>query len=538
MTLAELIVADAANRGLRHFFGLPGSGCPMDMMDAGRRMGVEFVTVAHESSAAIMAAYNGAMHATAGLALAIRGVGAGNLAAGAVNAYFERVPVVCVCESSPASVTQKELIQHCSHKKLFGAVTKFQADLSPETGPETLRNAVEAAVHNRPGPALLDLASNLGGAESRPPLPVRAPAPAPTPTEPQLAAAADFIRRARRPLVIAGSDVVRAGATAELLQFVETIEAAVLVNADARGVLDERHPRWAGAFMGTFGPNIIETEMLGRADAVILIGADSMMSHSPWNSPLPTCELVLRPEYETLSPKPAARVDGDLRVTLQRLTAPRPGFPEAEIAQARAKILVHFRRPSGARLAAQDVIEISRRLLPDDGILFSETGAAICMLEHLWPVSRPGTYFGTSGGRTMGLTLPAILGAKLARPETPMLGIGSDGSTLMRLGELEVFARTAVKVPLVILNDHALGTIKSRQRSRGMAEYKLDLHPVDLAGVARACGLLGVTVRSPEEFEKALAAALTAERTTLIDAQIDARPYQDSFGPTIGVLQP
>jgi acetolactate synthase I/II/III large subunit len=536
MTLAELIVADAAQRGLRHFFGLPGSGSPMDMMDAGRRMGVEFITVAHESSAAIMAAYNGAMHGTAGLALAIKGVGAGNLSGGAVNAYFERMPVVCVCESSPAHVKQTEMIQHCNHGGLFGAVAKYQADLAPETGPETLRAAVEAAAGGRPGPVLLNLPSNLGGAACGPPLPVRPAAPAPLPIEPQLAAAADVVRRARHPLVIAGADVVRAGATAELLQFVEAIEAAVLVNADARGVFNEKHPRWAGTFMGNFAPNIIETEMLSRADLVILAGVDPMMSHAPWNSQLPTCELVLRPEYETLSPRPEARVDGDLRAALQRLTVPQPGFSEEEIAQARSKILVHFRRPNGVRLAAQDIIEISRRVLPDDGILFSETGILICMLEHLWPVSHPGTYFGTSGGRTMGLTLPALLGAKLARPNIPMIGLGANGSLLMRLGELEVFARMGVRVPLVIVNDHALGTIKSRQRSRGMAEYKLDLQPVDFAAVARGCGLLGVTVRAPEELEKALLAATVADRTTLIDAQVEPRPYQDSFGPTIGVL--
>ncbi len=536
MNLAELIIADAAQRGLRHFFGLPGSGSPMDMMDAGRRTGVEFITVAHESSAAIMAAYNGMMHGTAGLALAIKGVGAGNLAGGAVNAYFERMPLLCVCESSPASVTQRELIQHCDHRRLFGAVAKYQAELAPQTGPETLRAAVEAATEGRPGPVLLDLPSDCGRAECGPRLPPRPAAPAVAPIEPQLAAVANLVRKARHPLVLAGSDVVRAGATDELRRFVEAIEAAVLVNPDARGVIDEKHPRWAGTFMGTFAPNLIEMEMLSRADLMIMAGADSMMSHTPWKSTVPTCELVLRPEYETLSPHPAARVDGDLRITLQRLAVPQPGFSQEEIAQARGKILGYFQKPAGMRLAAQEIIEIMRRALPEDGILFSETGVPVNMLEHLWPVSRPGTYFGTSGGRTMGLTVPALLGAKLARPEVPMIGFGCDGSLLMRLGELEVFARTGAAAPLVIANDHALGTIKSRQRGRGMAEYKLDLHPVDLAAVARACGLLGVTVQTPEELEKALAAAMVADRTTLIDAQVEPRAYQNSFGPTIGVL--
>jgi pyruvate dehydrogenase (quinone) len=119
-----------------------------------------------------------------------------------------------------------------------------------------------------------------------------------------------------------------------------------------------------------------------------------------------------------------------------------------------------------------------------------------------------------------------------------MIGIGGDGSLLMRLGELEVFARTRAAVPLVIINDRALGTMKSRQKSRGLPDYGLDLHDVDFAQAARACGLKGATVRTPEELKSALEAAVRADRATLIDVRVDPQAYQDSFGPTIGVLEP
>ena len=107
MKLAELIITEARERGLRHFFGLPGGGSPLDMMEAGRQLDVSFVSVAHESSAAIMAAYYGLMKNTAGLALSVKGIGAGNLAGGAANAYFERMPVVCLCESSQGMLRRK-----------------------------------------------------------------------------------------------------------------------------------------------------------------------------------------------------------------------------------------------------------------------------------------------------------------------------------------------------------------------------------------------------------------------------------------------
>ncbi len=537
MKLAELIIVEARERGLRHFFGLPGGGSPLDIMDSGRRLGVEFVSVAHESSAAIMAAYYGIMKDTAGLALAVKGIGAGNLAGGAVNTYFERAPVVCLCESSPTHVTQRELVQHYQHAELFGAVVKFQDTLTPDAAAACLQEAVFHATDGRPGPVLLNLPSDLGQAECTDPLPaVSSPAPHP-PDRAMLADALEFIQSSGRPVVIAGSDVVRAGATPELLDLVENIGAAVLVNMDARGVFPESHPRWAGVFVGNFSPNIVETEIISQADTVLLVGADAMMSHTPWNSELSTCELVARPEYETLSENPKVRVNGDLKAALTSLLSHnQQGFFQNQIQTTRRKILQNFKRPGQARLAAQDIIEITRAVLPAECALFSETGVYIPMLEHLWTVVRPETYWGTAGGRTMGLMVPAILGAKLARPEVPMVGIGADGSMLMRLGELEVFARTGVAVPLIIINDRALGTMKSRQKSRGMHEYGLDLCSVDFAEIATACGLIGVQVDAPEQFEKELKRALEADRTTLIDARVDPLAYQDSFGPTIGVL--
>lgn len=537
MKLAELIITEARERGLRHFFGLPGGGSPLDMMEAGRQLDVSFVSVAHESSAAIMAAYYGMMTNTAGLALSVKGIGAGNLAGGAANAYFERMPVVCLCESSPMHVTQKEMVQHCDHAQLFGAAVKYQDTLTAAEAAASVQEAVFQATDGRPGPALLNLPSDMGLVECGDPLIVKSAPGAAPPDNTQLAAAREFIQTASRPVVITGTDVVRAGAAKELQTLVENIGAAVLVNMDARGVLPESHPRWAGVLTGNYAPNIIETEIMSQADAVLLIGADSMMTHIPWDVNLPTCELSLRPEYETLSPDPRVRVNGDLKEILKSLsTHNQPGFADDQIQGIRRRVLQNFKRPEGAQFAAQDIIEITRTVLPEEGVLFSETGAYIAMLEHLWGVENPNTYWGTTGGRTMGLTVPAILGAKLAKPEMVAVGIGGDGSLLMRLGELETFARAGVAVPLIIINDQALGTMKSRQKSRGMPEYALDFHPVDFAGIATACGLRGVTVSKPEQFESELKLAMNADQTTLIDARIDSQAYQDSFGPTIGVL--
>ena len=539
MKLAELIMAEARDRGLRHFFGLPGGGSPLEMVEFGRQLGIRFVSVAHESSAAIMAAYYGLMEDTAGLALAIKGVGAGNLAGGAANAHFERAPVVCCCESAPTGITHQDLVSLCPHEGLFGGVVKYYANLSPEEAAESLQQAFHLATDGRPGPVLLDFPSNLGQAECAP---RGAGSPSPTACQPdpqQIATARQLLQAATRPVILAGSDVIRAGAIGELRALAEEIGAAVLVSIDARGVFPESDPHWAGPFIGQFTPNLSESEIIAKADVALIVGVDSLASDQPWNIELPTCELVARPEYESLAIGPKVRVDGDLRVALKGLLSgsSREGFSEEEIRASRKTILQHFKRPPQARLAVQDILEIMRARMPSDGILFSETGAFIIMLHQLWPLDRPGTHFCTAGGRTMGLTIPAIAGAKLAKPEVPMMGIGADGSTLMRLGELEVFARMNIAVPLVIVNDRALGTMKSRQKSRGMPDFALDLEPVDFAAIANACGLRGVTVETPEQLDEELKVAMAADRTTLIDARVDPQPYQDSFASTSGILE-
>lgn len=429
-----------------------------------------------------------------------------------------------------------ESTQQCDQPQLFAGISRYQTTLTTSHASETIRQAFVQAVDGRPTPSILHLPAGLGPLnDAQPPTP-ELEKQSPPVDEMGLNRLREFVEKHPRIVLLAGADVIRCGAVRELLEFAEASEAVVLVTMEARGVFPESHPRWAGVFLGLFNPNVIESRAFQQADAVMFVGVDAMMTHAPWKLELPTCDLAARAEYSAMSAS-AVRVNGDLKSTLRRLTTTRrTGFSEEEIGRLRSGILPYFRRPSKARFAAQDIIAITRELLPPDGLLLSETGAYVCMLEHLWLVERPGTYLGTSGGRTMGLTVPAALGAGLADRKRPIVGIGADGSMLMRLGELEVFARSGVALPLVIINDRALGTMKARQRSRGFPDYGLDLHCVDFAAVARASGLEGVVAETPEVFRRELERALKSNRTTLIDARVDPSYYQDSFGPTIGDL--
>ncbi len=528
-------MSECRERGLEHFFGIPGGGAPLELIEAGRQLGVRFVDMSHESSAAITAAYYGRVKGTAGLAMSVRGVGAGNLAGGVTNAHFERLPVVAVCETVASSMAHGESVQQCDQVKLFEAVAKYQSVLGPDTAHRAIKEAFFYASEGRQGAAVLHLPSGLAEAQTDG-IHSASLMESKAPTAEDIAKLQKVLRDCRRPVILAGADVIRAAAKEQLQRFAETLGAAVFVTMDARGVFPESHPRWAGVYLGMGNPNVIEAKVINQADLVVAVGVDAMMTHVAWKSTVPTCEIAARPEYSTLT-SPMLRLNGNLAVVLDQISDnPKPGFAPSEVQEIRSEVLRNFKRPAAARFAAQDVIEIARQLLPRDGVLVSETGAFICILEHLWLVNTPETYFGTSGGRSMGLMIPGILGAKLAHPARPMMGLGADGSLLMRLGELEVFSRMGVAVPLIIINDQALGTMKSRQRTLGLPDCGMDFHPVDFRAVAQACGLRGATVETPEAFRSELAKAMQADRATLIDARVDREAYVESFGPTIGVV--
>jgi acetolactate synthase I/II/III large subunit len=539
MTVAEAIVSVARDVGCGRIFGLPGSGALLDVLDAARRVDMPFVATAHESSAAIAAASYGRFRGCSGLALAIKGPGAGNLVGGALNAQFGRLPVVCLCETAPASLLGRPLAQVCDQRALFSGATKGAFRLAPEGALETTRAAFSLAAAGLPGAVLLELPGDIGRSPAQDPAGPRSGAgttSAGRAPEVAIAAARSLAGSFSRPLVIMGADVGRAGAAVQAAAMARGMGAAVLLTMEARGVFPENDPSFAGVYTGLPGPRMPASIALAAADGVVLVGVDALMTEAPWRSGLRTLEIVARPGEPTLTPSPRLRLEGDLAASLSALTDVRctPGFSADDILAARRSGLSLCARPPAAKLAVQDIIAITREQLPDEGVLFSETGVFVLMLEHLWRAPRPDTFFGTSAGRTMGLMVPAALGAKLARPDLPMVGIGGDASLLLRLGELEAFGRTGAAVPLVVVNDRALGTIQARQKHRGLPRWGLELSDVRFADIARACGLGGATVHTPEEYRQALRAALAAPRATLIDARVDPDAYQDSFVETSG----
>ena len=538
MNLSELFMKIAKEMKNDHFFGIPGSGVPLDLMDSGKNIDLHFINVAHESTAAIAAGTYGLIKESAGLCLGVKGVGAGNLAGGVANAYFERMPVVCVCETTPNYSYENEMVQHADHQGFMKSVTKSMITLSNSNPAHSIRSAFNTSINGLAGPVLIDFPSDMGLVEAQDEK-LRSEDTSHNTSTNKIKETINLINNSKKPMMLIGDGARKDNAIEEIVKLSEKIGAGVLSTMKARGVFPENHKRWVGVSTA-FGegnnsrPNILTS----GSDLIILIGADQMMTHAPWpTGVVDTVEIVSNEKSRTLSNDPKTICSGNIKDLVKMLmdSNEKIGWEIDEIDEIYKNIDPRFSRPNNAIFAAQDVIEISKEILPKDGLLFTETGAFIALLENTWKFDKPLKYFGTSGGRTMGLMIPSYIGGSLAtNNQTPLMGIGADGSTLMRLGEFETIKRSNLKWPIVIINDAALGTMKYRQGFRGYDDYGLDLNMVDFAGVAKSCGLKGQTVNTPEDFRKALNNAFKSEVTTVIDARIDPKIYQDNFGGTIG----
>ena len=321
---------------------------------------------------------------------------------------------------------------------MFTSTAKAFWRIDERNTAQVINDAFRLTVKPRKGPVLVELPRNLGKCEAGMEF-SKVEAPAVKDPDPrELDAAIDFVASLRKPVIIAGDDIRTEGCLDELHSLAESLQAAVLVTMDGRGVFPERNKRFGCVYIGTAPPHALYRRFIEESDGILIVGADGRMKEARWDIEKPVCELVTQPEFRALSDNPKLRVNGRLAPSIKRLAqlSNPAGFPISRIAELRSSVQSRFERPHGAKFAVNDIIAITREQLPENGLVFAETGVFQSMLEHLWPVTIPNTYFGSTVGRTMGLTIPATLGARLACPEVPMVGFGTDGSALMRLGEL------------------------------------------------------------------------------------------------------
>jgi acetolactate synthase-1/2/3 large subunit len=293
--IADTIAATLHAHGIRHAFGMPG-GEVVTLIDGLEAAGIRFHLARHETAAAIMAAGASVTTATPGLLVATVGPGLANAVNGIADAAQEHVPLVVISGIVDRPTRARYTHQVIDHAAMLRPLVKASFEIEPESAGPTVARALAIALAEPMGPVHLDLSPAVAAMPDPAPRPIAPPAvlrPAVGPQDPAVAALADRLSQARRPLILAGLEAVQGGAGPALLRLAERLGAPVVTTYKAKGLVPEDHPlALGGAGLSPLADAVL-LPLFGRADLLLFVGYDPIEMRLGWLDPVSDPERIV-----------------------------------------------------------------------------------------------------------------------------------------------------------------------------------------------------------------------------------------------------
>ncbi len=388
-----------------------------------------------------------------------------------------------------------------------------------------VRKAFDVAQSERPGAAYLAIPEDVEAA----PVPADAK---PLPERPrhtagadpaQVQAAAELIRSAKRPIIVAGHGAARAGADRALTQFSEITGIPVATTFMGKGVISDRHPNALGVV--GFMRHDFENFAFDKSDLIIAVGYE-LQEFAPAriNPKRDTPVLhIHRFAQDTDAAYPvASSIEAEIGLALEALieeftARPCPSYPNDAIIRAlHAQELKAGENDASFPVKPQRIVNDVRKALGDEDIVLSDTGAIKMWMARLYPAYAPLTCLISNGLSTMAFALPGALGAKLAKPKLKVLAAMGDGAFLMNSQEIETAVREKIPLVALVWVDHAYGLIKWKMDLEIGHHHNVDFGNPDFVKYAESFGAKGYQIKAADELLPTLRKALAEDGVSVI----------------------
>ncbi len=531
MTGAQIVIECLKEQGVDTVFGYPG-GAILNVYD-------ELYKHSHEIKHVLTSHEQGASHAADGYAraagkvgvcLATSGPGATNLVTGIATAYMDSVPVVALTCNVGVSLLGKDSFQEIDIAGITTPITKHNFIVKDvEKLAETIRRAFRIAQKGRPGPVLVDIPKDVTvkKTEFQPMKVEQEERYSENITEEALECAVKLIRKSKKPYLFVGGGAVISGASQELMEFVEKVQAPVSDSLMGKGAFDGNHRLYTG-MLGMHGTKT-SNYGVSECDLLIAIGvrfSDRVTGNAKkFAKHAKILQLDIDPAEINKNILTDAHIVGDIREILTRLNKRiEQQEHDAWIAQIMEYKEKYPLKYSELGLTGPYIIEEIYRQTKGDAIIVTEVGQHQMWAAQYYRYSSPRTLITSGGLGTMGYGLGAAIGAQMAKPEKRVINIAGDGCFRMNMNEIATAVRQNLPLVQVIINNHVLGMVRQWQTLFYEQHYSATVlnDSVDFAKVAEAMGAVGIRVTGREEFQEAFAKALSSDVPVLIDCIIDS----------------
>lgn len=532
---AEIAVKTLESEGVDVIFGIPG-GAMLPFYDKLYDSKIRRILARHEQSAAHMADGYARISGKPGVCVVTSGPGATNTITGIANAYMDSSPIVVITGQVPVDLMGKGAFQEVDMVGMSTHITKWAIIIDRvENVEETLRRALRISIAGRPGPVLIDFPKDVQmalheyKAEKTLKTPIRTP---PDPKPEQIYEAVKILLNSERPVILAGGGIRWAKAYKELIEVAEMLQAPVATTLMGKGAFPEVHPLSLGC-VGMHG-NPEAYEVIQEADALLVVGArfsdrttskldefarDAKIIHVD----IDPAEIgkLKRPTIGIVS-----SADKALKMILEGMRVVAEKIHRSEWLRRVKEIKEIWReRIKKSGILSSKIVKIfkaMREALPPNTIITTEVGQNQMWAQLFWKVIDPGTFVSSGGLGTMGFGFPAAIGAKVAKPSSPVVDVAGDGSFMMVENNLGVVSKENIAVIVMILDNRMLGMVAQWQRLFYNRRYSsTDLGEIpDFVKLAEAYGVEGVRTDDPEELKSVLRRAARADQPIIIDVPI------------------
>ncbi|MFK2825286.1 thiamine pyrophosphate-binding protein [Bacillus sp. B190/17] len=527
----KAVVDVMVKEGVKKAFCVPGESY-LGVMDAlYQHPEIDLISARHEGGASFMAEGYAKASGEVGVCMATRGVGATNLAIGIHTAAQDSTPMVALIGQVERPFKEKEAFQEVDLAGFFSHLCKWTVEIDrAERIPELLHRAFHIARSGRPGPVLVALPHDMleDEAEMADYSPYRSRRPRPHMEDAERAV--EEIRKAKRPVLIAGGGVIHAKAQPLLVEFVEKMNLPVVTAFRRFDAFPNKHASYAG-WLGFGTPHSLLDE-IRNADVVIALGTRfsqvgtqdyTLLSERTKLIHIDICPDIFGKVYA-----PSLAIEADAKSFLELALQAVDSQAAVERNERTAELHAEYMKFSETKADYTDEFTDMDGLmhdivaqLPADTIITNDAGNFFSWLSRYYRFEQENTYVGPTSG-AMGYGLPAAIGAKLAQPHRPVVSFSGDGGFMMTMQEIETAVRYKVPTISIVINNNKYGTIRTHQEIHFPERViGTDLTNPDFAKMARLFGAHGEKVERNTEFVPALQRAIASGLPAVIEVTVN-----------------
>ena len=535
LTGADIFFESLREEGVEKIFGYPG-GATIKIYEKLYDIDfLEHILTRHEQGATHAAEGYARVTGKVGVVLVTSGPGATNTVTGIADAYMDSIPIVVFTGQVPSHLIGNDAFQEADIVGITRPITKHNflvRDVKDIAS--TIKKAFYIASTGRPGPVLVDLPKDLIAAECEYNYPdeveIRGYKPTLKGHKNQIKKAADFIRKAKRPLLYVGGGVVMADASKELTEFARKNNIPVTNTLLGLGSFPGTDPQFLGmlGMHGTYYAN----QAVNHCDVLIAVGArfdDRVTGNTDtFAADAYKIHIDIDPTAIDKNVLVDLPIVGNAKEIMTGLLAELSNKRSEDewwkqIDEWKKTCPLEYKRPDN-QLRTQFVIEKISEKTKGEAIIVSDVGQHQMWVAQYYKFNHPRSHVSSGGLGTMGFSVPASLGAAFGVKDRPIVSINGDGGFQMNLQELITATHHKLPIKFFIMNNGFLGMVRQWQELFHEEKYSFtdlrDSNP-DFIALGKAFGIESISTQDPEEVDEILDKAFAInDRPVLVEFRV------------------